>query len=300
MHIHRLTNLRPVRAFTLIELLVVIAIIAVLVAILLPALAGAREAARVTQCGVNQRQLVTMVVMYADDYKGIMPRMNLSLTRRSSDGRYIGFRYDDIHIMGSSLMRPLVDSYGLLQHPSAVDPSRVAHPTLKCPAATPVNDSLPPTAPAFGVYRDRLPNDPGVTDYAWIIGVTQDGPVWQGQTTRPRALYRAKPGRALPAVDAMHNNQPDAVAIADTTVYYEEGDWVVASHSKLENRMTLGLTADFFGKLKPSNRGSIDGSVLLVPPYQMGWNNGAPGASFDGARISRPVGSVLPQKYQFW
>jgi prepilin-type N-terminal cleavage/methylation domain-containing protein len=63
----------PPRGFTLIELLVVIAIIAILAAMLLPALAAAKERAKRVGCVSNLKQIGLACMLYCGDFKNTFP-----------------------------------------------------------------------------------------------------------------------------------------------------------------------------------------------------------------------------------
>ena len=60
-------------AFTLLELLVVIATVSILAALLLPALARAKEKGKQTSCLNSTRQQALAIFMYADDNRDLLP-----------------------------------------------------------------------------------------------------------------------------------------------------------------------------------------------------------------------------------
>ncbi|MCL2647455.1 MAG: prepilin-type N-terminal cleavage/methylation domain-containing protein [Phycisphaerales bacterium] len=167
------------RAFTLIELLVVVAVIALLIALLLPALANAKDYAKLTTCAANLRGIGTGLVVYQSDNDGyVVPSYNMGGS--SADNTYSGGYNDPLDGWAPILDRDgvipgkrsgqgnifycpsTVEMLGMADGDTGDDPNKprgyFEWPSVRTPDkknVPPIDSSDPATATAAQILADR-------------------------------------------------------------------------------------------------------------------------------------------------
>jgi prepilin-type N-terminal cleavage/methylation domain-containing protein len=298
--------MRSRSAFTLVELLVVISVVSLLVALLLPALALARQSAQTIQCQTNLRALGQAQLMYVNDNKGQFPygggpaavasaaapatagTNNVSwddlLALFGYDGRSLDMQYATQanlrFVAGVALLNP---------------PDRQTMASLyRCPSYTsPVNLALPDRfarayAMVDGGSADQRPsNDASPDNWTFVRGITYSS--WSRRidtVPKPSSTFLMVEGDyAASTNDGSRMGDPTRATIS--TPHMQEGWWIAAASYRRVLPFHQQYTWNYL---------FVDGHVTQMSPHTTFGTGNYGGPSIDGkqtgARSDRGAGGM--------
>ncbi len=277
---------RPRVGFTLVEVLVVIAIIGLLISLLVPAVQGAREAARRSQCGNNLKQV------------GLALQSHVTQTQRFPNGSSVNG--NNVQWGGSWIVfiLPYAEQESKFQE-FKWEPINAFHPGVGANDAA-LLDYLPPflTCPSSPLPRiidiaNWGPTRRGAATYAGIAGGAPD----PGRPARVANVgnfsgLAASNGILFPGGGRVNGLDPAAIrdGLSNTLIVGEQSDWTVAGDGTRKDLRASGV----YGSLLGCNTASAPTSSsswssggwpraygVTTVRYSLGWKAESPGMSTD-------------------